>query len=68
MQSEGIQFGKTIIAIMMFGFMYKAEDIVKAIFGFETTSLGSAAVVGAAALSRAQKAIGTASKVRKAWR
>ncbi len=68
MQSSGIQIGKAIIAIMMFGFMYKAEDIVKSIFGFETTSLSSAAMVGAAAIQRAQKAVSTASKIRKCKR
>ena len=65
MQSGGIQFGKAIIAIMLFGFMYKAEDIVKSIFGFETTSLGSAALVGAAAIDRATKTANRASKLRK---
>ena len=53
--SEGIEFGNIFVAILMLGFMYKAEDIVKEIFGFETKSLGSAAIVGAAMLSRAQK-------------
>ena len=64
-QSNGFQFGKIIIAIMMFGFMYKAEDIVKSIFGFETTSLGSAALLGAAVISKTQKTVGNASKVGK---
>lgn len=51
-----INFGRVIVAVVMLGFMYKSEDIIKAIFGFETSSLSSAALIGAAAISRAQSA------------
>ncbi len=60
-----LQFGRVIIAICMCGFMYKAEDIVRSIFGFQTTSLGTAALIGVAAWSKIQKVAKTASDV--AW-
>ena len=49
-----LQIGKIVVAIVLLGFIYKAEDIVKDIFGFKTKNLSSAAVIGAAAISRAQ--------------
>lgn len=50
-----LHFGKIFVTIMMFGFMYKADDIVRGIFGFEAKNLSSAAAVGAMALSKAGK-------------
>lgn len=47
-----LQFGKIFVAIIILGFIYKAEDIVRAIFGFKANNLSSAAAVGALALSK----------------
>lgn len=66
-----LQIGKVVVAIAMLGFVYKAEDIIKSIFGFQTSSLSSAAVLGGAMLARAQsaakkgKGIKDAGKLRK---
>ena len=51
-----LQIGKIVVAITILGFIYKAEDIIKSIFGFKTTSLSSAAVLGAAMIAKAQSA------------
>lgn len=55
--------GKAIVVMMILGFVYKAEDIVRAIFGFEAKSLSSAAMLGAAAVAQAQKRAGQAASV-----
>ncbi len=60
-----LQIGKIFVAIIMLGFMFKSEDIVKEIFGFETKSLGSAAVLGATMLKNAQKVGGRIAKYGK---
>lgn len=54
MTSEILHFGQIFVVIIMFGFMYKSEDIIKSIFGFETSNLGSAAALGALAISKVQ--------------
>lgn len=50
-----LNFGKVFIAIIMLGFIHKAEDIVKSIFGFEAHNLSSAAALGIIALNSASK-------------
>lgn len=61
-----LQFGKIVVAFAMFGFMYKAEDVVREIFGFETHSLSSAAALGAAAVAKVQKGAKAAGNISKA--
>lgn len=60
------QVGKIVVAMALLGFVYKAEDIIKEIFGFKTSSLSSAAIIGAAALAKAQSAASKAKGFSKA--
>lgn len=55
-------FGKVFIAIVMLPIVYKAEDIVKQIFGLETKNLQSALAMGALMLSQAKKGAQMAKK------
>lgn len=50
-----LHFGKIVVALIILGFIYKAEDIVKAIFGFQANNLSSAAMLGAMAVSKVGK-------------
>lgn len=47
-------FGKVFIAIIMLVIVYKAEDIIKQIFGLETKNLKSAAAMAALMLNQAK--------------
>ena len=60
------QVGKIVVAVMLLGFVYKAEDIVKSIFGFKTSSLSSAAVLGATAFSKVQSAASKGKGIKNA--
>lgn len=59
-----LQFGKTFVAIVILGFMYKAEDIVRVIFGFKANNLSSAAALGALALSKVGQVNNIASSMK----
>lgn len=48
--------GKAFICIIMLPIIYKAEDIIKKIFGLESKNLEGAAAMGLVALSAAKKA------------
>ena len=61
-----IQVGKVLVVIVLLGFIYKAEDIIRGIFGFKATSLGSAAMLGAAMVAKAQSVAKTAKNIKGA--
>ncbi len=48
-------FGKAFICIIMLPIIFKAEDVIKTIFGLESKNLAGAAAMGLVALSAAQK-------------
>ena len=48
-------FGKAFICIIMLQIIFKAEDVIKTIFGLESKNLAGAAAMGLVALSAAQK-------------
>lgn len=54
--------GKAFICIIMLPIIYKAEDIVKTIFGLESKNLAGAAAMGLMVLHTAQKATKLAAK------
>ena len=58
-------FGKAFICIIMLPIIYKAEDIVKEIFGLESKNLVGAAAMGLIVVSQVQKAAKLAAKSAK---
>ena len=59
-------FGKMFIAIIMLPIVYKAEDIVRSIFGLQTRNLQTAAAMSVLMLSQAKKIKGSANKLKEA--
>lgn len=55
-------FGNAFVCIIMLPIIYKAEDIIKAIFGLQSRNLLGAAAVGLMALNTVQKAAKSAAK------
>lgn len=58
-------FGKAFLCIIMLPIIYKAEDIIKGIFGLESKNLAGAAAMGAIVVSQVQKATKLAAKSAK---
>lgn len=58
-------FGKAFICIIMLPIIYKAEDIVKEIFGLESKNLVGAAAMGLIVVGQVQKAAKLAAKSAK---